>query len=96
MRRIVESVTANLQSNEQKMEAIYSWISNSIVWSEKNRFLCSQDINDVIDSKQGSSADFCFLLISMLRYAGIQCEPVILSTRRRRCNTGFISDYIPV
>jgi hypothetical protein len=38
-------------------------------------------VNDFLDSKKGSSAEINYLLLSMLTSAGIQGEPVLVSTR---------------
>ncbi|MBP9212071.1 MAG: hypothetical protein KBF97_04670, partial [Bacteroidetes bacterium] len=45
-----------------------------------------------IEAKKGSSADITMLLISMLRAAGLQSDPVILSTR----DNGMIQDLYPI
>lgn len=81
MRKIVDAVTTGLTSPEEKMNAVASWIAKSIARTGGNRAYADQDINDVLDAKQGTNAEITFLLISMLRYAGIACDPVLVSTR---------------
>ena len=74
------------------MIAIYNWIANSIIWTGKNRVFADQEVNDVLDSKKGSSAEITFLLLSMFKSIGIESYPVILSTR----SNGKIQDQYPI
>jgi transglutaminase-like putative cysteine protease len=92
VRKQTEEITAGLTSPEEKMRAIYNWVALSIVWTQSNRIYAEQDVNDVLDSKKGSNADITFLLLSMLKSAGIQGDPVILSTR----SNGSIQDLYPI
>jgi hypothetical protein len=92
VRKQTEEITAGLASSEEKMRAIYNWIAQSIVWTQSNRIYAEQDVNDVLDSKKGSNADITFLLLSMLKSADIQGDPVILSTR----SNGKIQELYPI
>ena len=89
---LTQSITKNLSTLEDKMFAIYNWIIKSIVWSGENAVFADQDVDEVIEYKKGNSAEITFLLISMLRSAGIDAEPVILSTRSH----GKIQDIYPI
>jgi len=81
----IEELTAEiikkLSSPEEKLKAIYNWVAKSIVWSGEEWVYARQDVDDVIEYKKGNSAEITFLLISLLKSAGITAEPVILSTR---------------
>jgi len=91
-KKIVNSIITNLSSREEKMQAIYNWVSNSIVWDGKKISDANQDIDDVIDSKKGNSAEITFLFLSMLKCAGINGDPVILSTR----DNGRVQSLYPI
>ena len=88
----VELLTKHLTDPKEKMEAIYNWVANSIVWNESYRRNAEQDVDDVLESKKGNEAEITFLLISMLRSAGITADPVILSTRQN----GKVQDFYPI
>jgi len=92
VRKQTEEITAGLSLPAEKMKAIYNWIAQSIVWTQSNRIYAEQEVNDVLDSKKGSNADITFLLLSMLKSAGIQGNPVILSTRSH----GKTQDLYPI
>jgi transglutaminase-like putative cysteine protease len=90
--KLAEQLTKNLKSPKEKMIAIYNWVAKSIVWTGKNRLLADQDVNDVLDSKKGNSAEITFLLLSMYKSIGIESYPVILSTR----SNGKIQSKYPI
>ncbi len=90
--KLAEQLTKNLTSPKDKMVAIYNWVANSIVWTGKNRLFADQDVNDILDSKNGNSAEITFLLLSMLKSIGIESYPVILSTR----SNGRIQEKYPI
>lgn len=89
---LTESITKELNTPEEKMTAIYNWIIKSIVWTGEKSVYADYDVDDVIQYKKGNSADITFLLLSMLKSAGIKGDPVILSTR----SNGTVQDLYPI
>ncbi len=90
--KLAKSLTKNLTSPKEKMIAIYNWVAKSIVWTGKNNLFADQDVNDVLDSKKGNSAEITFLLLSMYKSIGIESYPIILSTR----SNGRIQNKFPI
>lgn len=76
-----KKITEGLTDSTAKMKAIYNWVKNSIVWNGNHYFYSDVDADDLIDSKKGDDADINFLLIALLRSAGLKVDPVVLSTR---------------
>jgi transglutaminase-like putative cysteine protease len=89
---LAAKITNGLSSPEEKMNAIYNWVSKSIVWDGKNRFGADKDVDDVLEQKKGNSSEITFLLLSLLKSAGIDGHPVILSTR----DNGKIQELYPI
>ena len=92
VRKRTEEVTRGLTTPEEKMRALYKWVATSIVWDGKYRLFADQDVNDVLDSRKGNNAEITFLLLSMLKSAGIEGAPVIVSTR----SNGVVQDIYPM
>jgi hypothetical protein len=90
VRNVAEQITAGLSSQEEKMRAIYAWVSKSIVWSGTNTPFAWQEGDEILKSKKGSNADINFLLLSLLKTVEIKGYPVILSTRE---NGKFTESY---
>lgn len=89
---LTTEITKGMTTPKEKLEAIYKWITGSIVWTGEQRVFSENDADDVIEYKKGNSADIAFLLLSMLKSAGIEGDPVILSTR----GNGKIQDLYPI
>ncbi len=81
VRTQTEAITAGILDPLKKMEAVYDFVRRTIVWNERRRFLATDNLDDVLESKTGSSADVNLLLTLMLRHAGLSANPVLLSTR---------------
>ncbi|MDP4174119.1 MAG: transglutaminase domain-containing protein [Bacteroidota bacterium] len=92
VKKLAEELTSAISSPEEKIKAIYNWISSTIVWSGRNRFEAEKDADDILESKTGSSAEINFLLLSLLKSAGISGDPVLLSTR----DHGKVQDVYPI
>jgi hypothetical protein len=65
----------------QKLTAIYDHIKGAIVWNGECDYGADRDLDDVLATKKGSCAEINLLLVSMLRTAGLDATPVLLSTR---------------
>jgi hypothetical protein len=76
----------------QRAAAIQAFVSNHMKWDGRSRYLPEQNIKKTYDERVGSSADINALLVSMLRAADIQADPVILSTR----DHGMVHPVYPI
>ncbi len=92
VRNVTEPLIANLSTPEDKIQAIYDYVRKNIVWSGEYRWWVEKDVDDVLESRSGSAAEITTLLLSMLKVAGINGCPVILSTRAN----GMAQDVYPI
>jgi hypothetical protein len=92
IRKQAEAITATITDPMKKMEAVYDFVRRTIVWNERRRAFVTSDLDDVLESKTGSSGDVNLLLTLMLRHAGITANPVLLSTR----SNGKIQTLYPI
>lgn len=65
----------------QKVNKIYEWVNENIEWNEDFWFYGTKSPNEIFKKRKGNSADLNLMLIALLREAGIDANPVILSTR---------------
>ncbi len=65
-----------------RAQAIIDHVKASFTWDEYRGKYASKSPRDLINQKNGNSADINLFLIALLRAAGLQADPVILSTRR--------------
>jgi hypothetical protein len=86
-----EDIIADCTTEHEKILAIYNRLKKTIKWNEQKRLFAKNSLKNVLQVKEGSSAEINLLLIAMLRHAGLNAQPVILSTR----DNGFINPAYP-
>lgn len=64
-----------------KAKKIFYFIRDRFEWNEVYGYSCESGIKKAFESKTGNVGDINISLIAALRYAGLDVEPVILSTR---------------
>jgi len=68
------------KTNEEKIVAIFNHVQSTIAWDKNESYYCAEGVKKAYKKKIGNSAEINLMLIAMLRYAGINANPVILST----------------
>jgi hypothetical protein len=81
---------ADRRQGDQIIEAISNYIKANVSWNGVNDYLAYQP-EDVLKKKTGTAADINLLFASMLKKAGMNVEPVLISTR----DHGFIEEELP-
>ena len=77
----VDMLTKNISNEKLKLQTIYSYVQKNIKWDESLTLWPSKSVKKILDDKIGNSADINLLLNAMILEAGIESNPVILSTR---------------
>lgn len=76
---IIDSVKA-LDSEDKKISAIYDIVTGRVNWNGE-RFFVAEDITSAWENKSGSSAEINALILNLLTNVGIECKPVLASSR---------------
>ena len=69
-------------SARAKAQKLYDWVNENITWNERYYLWSDQDPNDVWQKRKGSGSDINFLLLALLKEAGLTAHPVLVSTRK--------------
>jgi transglutaminase-like putative cysteine protease len=77
----VDSLKSKYPDPKDRAFGINTFVSNKMKWNNMYNYIPDENIKKAYEDGTGSSADINALLISMLRAADIDAEPVILSTR---------------
>ncbi len=77
----IAAISAIHKEPEAKMLAMHNLIKSKMKWDGKYRIGASGTIRKAYDNGTGSSGDINLLLVAALREAGLEADPVILSTR---------------
>ena len=70
----------NLKNDSEKVAAIFNLVTKSLKWNNEQLFF-AEDVEDAWKTKSGSSAEINLLMINLLLKAGVNCFPVLISTR---------------
>jgi len=77
----IEALIAGIQDTTEKVITIYEFLKDKMRWNLTNS-LTSEDLKKPYNEGSGTSADINLLLVKALREAGIEAQPVALSTRK--------------
>lgn len=92
LNKTVEELTANKSNDSEKISVIYNFVKEKVEWDGNYRKYTDGNFKRVIDEKRGNSAEINLMLVSMLQKAGVQADPVVISTR----NNGFVREQFPL
>jgi hypothetical protein len=73
-------------TNDEKINIIYNYVKNHYKWNEMNSIYTDVGVNKAYKEKVGNVAEINFTLIAMLRKAGLNANPILLTTRSRAIN----------
>jgi hypothetical protein len=88
----VEQLLAGQHDPMARAKIVYDFIVGHYTWNGEYSKYCENGIKKAFDSRKGNVADINLSLIAALRYAGLQADPVILSTR----DNGYATEIYPV
>jgi len=89
---VLNPVIAGATTQTQQAERIYEYLRDNFACTGHSQLFADEPLNKIADKKRGGVAEINLLLTLMLRGAGLQADPVILSTREN----GIVNDEYPV
>jgi len=75
--KIVSGVT----TKEDKINTIFNFVKTKVKWDDYNGFTVNKGVRKAYKEGNGNIAEINFILIAMLREAGIEVNPILVSTR---------------
>lgn len=66
---------------EEKLQLIYDFVRQKVKWNDYVGFRADNGTRKAYKEGLGNTADINLMLVSMLRYAGFDANPVLVSTR---------------
>lgn len=88
----LKPLMAGASSETEKAKKIYAFVRDNFTCTDHSAFAIQQSLKNVMKAKKGSVSEINLLLTAMLRYAGLESYPVILSTT----DHGFAWEYYPM
>ena len=80
----ITALISGLKTPEEKMNAIYYYVRDKMNWNEYYGYSCQEGVKKAYKDKVGNTADINLMLTAMLRYAGLNANPVLVTTRSNK------------
>jgi len=72
---------ASLSSPTEKLKTIYNYVRSNFEWNDVHSRYCRDGVKEVWDKKRGNTGDINLLLVSLLKSAGLEAYPLLVSER---------------
>lgn len=76
----LRNILKNSSSFQEKADIIFKFVQNKMNWNDKKSCYVDKGVKQAYIDGIGNVAEINFILISMLNYAGINANPVLVST----------------
>jgi hypothetical protein len=77
----INALLSGISSPEQKVSIIYYYVRERMNWNGNYGYLCDAGVKKAYTEKTGNDAEINLMLTAMLRYANIDANPVLVTTR---------------
>ena len=77
----INKLLAGIDAQNERMAAVFNYVKNSVKWNKYKGYSCNDGVKKAYKDKIGNSAEINLMLTAMLRFAGLNANPVLISTR---------------
>lgn len=77
----LQTILANTTTDFEKVGAIFNFVKKKVKWNRAYGKYIDNGVRKAFKEREGNVADINLMLTSMLRYAGLNANPVLVSTR---------------
>lgn len=77
----IDNLLNGVSQPEEKVGRIFSYVLNKMTWNGFNGFYTNEGVKTAYKKGSGNVADINLMLVAMLRYAKLQANPVLVSTK---------------
>lgn len=77
----LDEVLLNISSFDERSNKIFDFVKSKVKWNEVDGISSYNGLPKAYKTGTGNVADINLLMVSMMRYAGLKANPILLSTR---------------
>lgn len=77
----ISKLLQGLTTQPEKISTIYNHVKNAVQWNKLKGYSCNDGVKVAYKNKTGNIAEINLMLTAMLRFAGMEANPVLVSTR---------------
>ncbi len=81
LREQAQTLTAGVTDPETKMRRIYDYVRTTMTWNGERGIYTGEDLDKAWRARRGGGPEIALMLTAMLRAAGLEAHPVLISTR---------------
>lgn len=70
----------NISDSKERLNVIFKFVQDKMNWNKENGYYVDKGVEKAYQERTGNVAEINFILISMLKAAGIKVSPVLVST----------------
>jgi len=78
---LLDPILAEVNDEHGKMKLVFKYVKDNIKWNGVDGMSFQKGIKKSLKEKSGNAGDVNLTLVAMLRYAGIDANPVVISTK---------------
>ncbi|WP_347067995.1 transglutaminase domain-containing protein [Flavobacterium sp. WV_118_3] len=75
------AILKGVTNPDEKITTVFNFVKSRMNWNEVVGYYCEKGVRTAYKEKVGNTADINLILVAMLREAGIDVNPILLSTR---------------
>ena len=91
-KNFIQQIISEKDSDKEKIKKIYSWVQNNLNWNGEYRLFPENKFEAIIKAGRGSSSEINLVLVRLLKSAGLEANPIAISTKRN----GLITKVYPL
>ncbi|WP_424002183.1 transglutaminase domain-containing protein [Maribacter sp. IgM3_T14_3] len=81
-RKEIDVLISKYADKAELAASIYNFVKEKIVWDGYYGYGCDNGFEKTLEEQKGNVADINLMLTAMLRYAGFEANPVLVSTKK--------------
>ncbi|WOD44466.1 transglutaminase domain-containing protein [Hwangdonia lutea] len=78
----IDALISSVSDPKKRIALIFDFVKSRVKWNSYNSKYTSNGVRKAYKEQVGNVAEINLMLTSMLRYAGLEANPVLVSTRR--------------
>lgn len=76
----LDEVLKSATSNQDKLNKVFKFVQQRMTWNERTGYICKDGVVNAFKQKVGNVAEINLMLVAMLRHAGLNANPILVST----------------
>ncbi len=77
----IDTLLVGVTDEKEKVEKVFSFMKEKVKWNGYDGVNCQKEFKKAYKDGTGNTADVNLMLVSMLRYAGLEANPIVISTK---------------